>query len=90
MSTPSLKAIIESILFASETPLNAGELLKVILRVDEEKESEMKSEAESSEVPLETSQETPVEERTISVEDQLLQAQSKEESRLARSDIQQA
>ena len=44
MSEPSLKSIVETILFASDKPLNAGELLKVINRA----RSEMAAEGSAS------------------------------------------
>ncbi len=82
MTNFSLKPIVETILFASENPLNAGEILKVIERVRVEASKIEDSSAEELSSPV-------LEESASSVEDQLLKAQQTEEEKLSRSDIQQ-
>jgi segregation and condensation protein B len=93
MSTASLKSIVETILFASEKPLNAGELLKVINRAKGEMAENQKSDidpetAEAIDVTQETEGESFAE-MEVSAEDQLVQAQKEEEGKLSRSEIQQ-
>jgi len=80
----SLKSIVESILFASEKPLNAGELLKVIQRAHSEIQTEKESEP-----GLSASTTGADETKAPSAEDQLAQAQLEEEGKLSRSEIQQ-
>src|SRR4030095_5889085 len=80
MTTPNLKSIVEAILFASETPLNAGDLLKIIKGVKNE-------EAKAAE---EIQEEAALPDADLSPEEQLAQAQKAQEETLARSDLQQA
>src|SRR5262245_28054922 len=90
MSTESLKSIVETILFASEKPLNAGELLKVIQRAKGEMADAQKEESDDS-PSVETSEseaESP-QETQASAEAQLAKAQKEEEGKLSRSEIQQ-
>lgn len=50
MEKYSLKAIVEAILFASDKPLNAGEVLKVIQRAENSSEAEQKAESPAEEL----------------------------------------
>src|SRR5262245_27168991 len=82
MTTPSLKSIVEAILFASEVPLNAGDLLKIVKRVQSDKEEGAEGEknaAADEALPLD-----------LSPEEQLAMAQKAQEETVVRSDLQQA
>ncbi len=85
MEKQNLKPIVEALLFASEVPLNAGDLLKIIRRVDSEKEtSETEVLADEDTPPSEESQTVE-----LSPEEQLAQVQKEKEEALVRSDVQQ-
>lgn len=104
MEKHSLKAIVESILFATDKPLNAGEILKVIQRAEgnqaaekvEEKPEEQSSEKIelSADVILESIPEELSENQEaapapeIDALAQLTQLQQTEEEKLTRSDVQ--
>ncbi len=105
MNLNSLKPIVEAILFVSEEPLDAGEILKTIQRAEEQMVSpiaetlpEILEEGEiATEEVSEVSAPLFIEEvaessgaENISVEDQLALKQEAEDEKLTRSDIQQA
>jgi segregation and condensation protein B len=77
MNPPSLKSIVEAIIFASETPLNAGDILEIWRRVRSE-----------DILPTEEPHDGEAADKVASPEEQLAQAQQAEEEKLGRSDIQ--
>ncbi len=79
MIVQNLKPIVESLLFASESPINAGDLLKII--------NQVKNEEVETEIPQEVSLSS--EENPLSPEDQLAQVQQSEEKKLSRAQVQQ-
>lgn len=88
METPQLKSIIESLVFVSEHPLKAGEILQA---VHEFEALQVQAESAPSESVAET--EAPQEEAAaaeVSVEEQLLSKRDAEESKISKSDVQQA
>lgn len=89
MEKQSLKSIVEAILFASDKPINAGDILKVIQRAEagvREEEIEKKEEGETVEgiEALEVSSETG----ELDPVAQLAQLQQSEDEKITRSDIQ--
>lgn len=103
MNIESLKPIVEAILFASESPLNAGDLLKVINRVKSEsatpEEVAAPQEAAAPENPPQEGEETSEKEEEEegnpfrlgpipSIEEQLARASQAQDEKLSRGDIQ--
>ncbi len=81
MNPFNLKAVVESILFVTEKPLDAGEILKVIKRAQDETAKTEEASAPGSGPDSETS---------LSAEDQLATLQRTEDEKLTRSDVQEA
>lgn len=82
MEKPSLKAIVEAILFATDKPIHAGDVLKVIQRAETAEDKKIEEMAE------EASLQNEGEGIELDPAAQLAQLQQSEDEKLTRSDVQ--